>query len=66
MNRPLIETLAATPPVATGGLILLGVSLANWVMVLTAIYTLFLIIDKLPTVMERIKQFYRWVKEYRL
>lgn len=63
MKQGTTEALVAAPPIATGSLVLFGVPLASWVILLTAVYTLFLIIDKFPTVIERFKQLYRWIKE---
>ena len=63
MKQATTEALWAAPSVTTGGLILFGVSLSNWVVILTAVYTIFLIIDKLPTVINRVHQLIRWVKE---
>jgi hypothetical protein len=62
MKNGTTEALWASPPIATGGLVLLGVTLNNWVIILTLIYTLFLIVDKLHTVIERIKQFRAWLR----
>ena len=45
------EAVKAAPPITVGGLTMLGVSLSEWVLILTAIYTLlqihFLLRDKL-------------------
>ncbi len=49
------ELVRAAPPVGVGGLTLWGVSINEWLIVLTIIYTLFLIIDKFPTVLTRLK-----------
>lgn len=62
MKTGTTEALWASPPIATGGLVLFGVTLSNWVIILTLVYTIFLIVDKLPTVIERVKQFRAWVK----
>lgn len=62
MKTGTTEALWASPPIATGGLVLFGVPLASWVIILTAVYTIFLIIDKLPTVIERLKTFNTWLK----
>ena len=56
------DTLLATPPVAAGGLLLAGIQLSDWVMIGTAIYTLFLIIDKIPNVTQRLREFIHWIK----
>lgn len=45
-----METLKATPPITVGGLTLFGVGLSDWVLLLTAVYTIlqigFLVRDK--------------------
>jgi len=45
-----LETLRAAPPITVGGLTLFGSSLEDWVLILTALYTVlqigFLIRDK--------------------
>lgn len=63
MKSGTTEALWATPPVAVGGLTLFGIALSQWVVILTAIYTIFLIVDKLPTVIERGRQLIRWIKQ---
>ena len=57
------EMAVATPPVSVTGLTVVGVPLSEWVLFLTAIYTIFLIVDKLPTVAQRILSALTWVKE---
>lgn len=51
------EVMASTPPLAAGGLVLFGVSLSSWVLVLTAVYTIILIIDKAPVLVRRLMAF---------
>ena len=58
------ETAQAVPPVGVGGLTLWGYGLSEWVLVLTAIYTLFLIIDKLPAVATRVSNLIDWIKDH--
>lgn len=58
-----IEAVKAAPPLGVAGLTIFGVSVADWAMLLTILYTLFLLIDKLPIVLERLRQFRRWLKE---
>ena len=53
------EPVLAAPPVGVAGLSLFGVGLSDWVLLLTLIYTIFLIIDKLPTVIARVVMAYR-------
>lgn len=48
--------------VGAAALTLGGVALSQWVITLTAIYTIFLIIDKLPVVIRRIREAYHWCK----
>lgn len=55
------EALKAVPPLGVGGLSLCGLELQQWVVVLTLIYTVFLLIDKFPTVIDRLKQFWAWI-----
>lgn len=56
------EVVAAVPPLGVGGLSLAGVGLNDWVLILTAIYTVFLIVDKLPTVLQRIRDLLRKIR----
>jgi hypothetical protein len=65
MKATLFEATKASPAVGPAGLTLMGVPLPEWIMVGSAIYTLFLIIDKVPTVIHRCRQFVRWVKGFR-
>ena len=56
MSRETVnEALRAAPPVGVGGLTLWGMNLNEWVLILTCIYTLFLIIDKLFSIWEKYK-----------
>jgi len=57
------EVARAAPPVSVGGLTLWGFPLSEWVLILTAIYTLFLIIDKIPSVFFRLRTVYRKLKK---
>ena len=56
------DAIMATPPVGVGVLSLAGIPLAQWVVILTAIYTIFLIIDKLPIVIKRVQQLVAWLR----
>lgn len=40
-KQHLTDAITASPPVAVGGMTLLGYPLSDWVMLLTAVYTLF-------------------------
>lgn len=62
MTTHAADMALATPPVAVGGLVLFGVALSNWALILTVVYTVFLLIDKAPVVIDRIKTFASWVK----
>lgn len=57
-----VEAIKAAPPVGVAGLTVFGVAISDWAVVLTILYTAFLLIDKLPTVIERFRQFHRWLK----
>lgn len=56
------DAYLAAPPTGVTIVTLWGVSLQDWVYVVTAVYTLFLIIDKLPSVMEKVGQLYRRIR----
>ncbi len=57
-----IEAAKAAPAIGVGGLTLFGFPLNDVVLVLTLIYTIFLLIDKLPAVWGRLRQFADKVK----
>jgi hypothetical protein len=57
MQQKITEVLSAAPPLAAGSLVLFGVPLASWVLMLTAVYTIFLIIDKAPVIIDRLLAF---------
>lgn len=57
-----VEAIKAAPPVGVAGLTVFGVAISDWAVVLTILYTSFLLIDKLPTVIDRFRQFTRWLK----
>lgn len=59
------EALRAAPPVGVGGLTFLGIYLNEWVLLATLVYTLFLIVDKLPVVFERLRSLCLFVKKWR-
>lgn len=50
------EAILASPPMGVAGLSVMGIPLAEWVYILTIVYTIFLIIDKLPVVHQRFIQ----------
>lgn len=58
------ESLQALPPVGVAGLTLWGIGLSDWVLMLTAVYTIFLLVDKLPVILSRIAQLYRCVRDW--
>lgn len=58
------DVALAAPPVSIGTLTLCGIPLAQWVLILTAIYTIFLIIDKLPAVWRVFVSIYNWVRRH--
>jgi hypothetical protein len=57
------ETLKATPPVAVGVTTLWGMPLAEWAQIAAIVWTVFLLIEKAPTVWLRLQEFYRWIKK---
>lgn len=62
-HESIIEAIKAAPPVGVAGLTLGGVPLSDVVVLLTGLYTVFLIIDKLPTMFRRWAQLVAWVKD---
>lgn len=62
-TESIIEAAKAAPPITVGGLTFLGIALADWVLMGSALYTLFLLIDKFPVVVARIERGCAWVKE---
>ncbi len=57
------EVARAAPPAGMAGLTLWGFPLNEWVLLATLIYTVFLIVDKFPAVIRRIRALGQWVKE---
>ena len=62
-HEALIEAVKAAPPVGITGLSLYGVPLNDIVLVLTGLYTVILLIDKLPTLFKRVRQLGAWIKD---
>lgn len=62
-HESLIEAVKAAPPVGVAGLTLGGIPISDVVVLLTGLYTIFLIIDKLPAVFRRARQLASWIKE---
>jgi hypothetical protein len=48
------EAMKAAPPLSVGGLTLFGYPLSEVVLVLTAIYTIWLIVEKTPKVIDAV------------
>ena len=57
-----IEAAKAAPAIGVGGLTLFGYPLNEVVLVLTLIYTVFLLIDKLPSVLGRFRQLWDFLR----
>lgn len=57
-----IEAAKAAPAIGVTGLTLFGYPLNEVVLVCTLIYTVFLLIDKLPAVLSRFKQLWHFLK----
>ncbi len=58
-----IEVAKALPPIGVGGMVLFGIPVESWLMWASLLWTVFLLIDKFPTVVTRFRDGYRWVKE---
>jgi Phage holin T7 family, holin superfamily II len=48
------EVVKASPAIGVAGMKLFGIVLADWVLILTIVWTLFLIIDKAPSVWDKL------------
>ncbi len=65
MKEHAVDLAKLSPPVGVSGLVVLGVSLSDWALVLTLIYTSICIFDKVfPGVLNRsAKRLWRKIKE---
>lgn len=64
MNHDTIhEAARAAPPMGATALTLWGVPLNEVLIMLTIVYTLFLLVDKFPNVLKRGYEAWRWLKE---
>jgi hypothetical protein len=57
-----IEIVKAAPPAGALGAWLVGITLHEVVLMATLVYTVFLIIEKAPTVIARIVGAWKWLK----
>lgn len=57
------DTLAALPPVSVSGWVVLGLPIADWIVVLTLMYTLMVVINQVPNFLARLREFRAWIKE---
>lgn len=62
MTEHIKDTVMAAPPVSVGALTMWGVPLSEWILLLTAVYTVFLIIDKLPAVLRTLRDGWRFLR----
>lgn len=58
----LSEAGKAAPPLSVGGLTLFGIPLPDVVMVMTLIYTIWVIIEKTPKVLDALVNLYRRIR----
>jgi hypothetical protein len=64
MQTPaLVEIAKSAPPAGAVVAYVAAVPLATWVQIATLIWTIFLIIEKLPVIVDRIRSFHKWLKE---
>jgi hypothetical protein len=61
-DEVLHEVVRASPPVSVGGMALWGVQIEQWLILLTIVYTIFLIIDKSPNVIARLRALWKWLR----
>lgn len=57
------ETVKAVPPVTAGAAILASVPLATWVQIAALVWTLMLIIEKVPVIIQRCISLYNIIKK---
>lgn len=63
-KHSLVDPVMAAPPVSTGILTIFGVPLSDWALLLSILCSIFLLIDKLPAVVTRLRAFYNLLKNY--
>lgn len=61
-HEALQEAARAAPPLGATGLTLWGVPLNEVLILLTIVYTLFLLVDKFPVVVKRVRSAWLWLK----
>lgn len=61
-----IDAILATPPVSAGAALFMGLSLSTWVGIATLVYTLVLLIVKLPALLQALKTLRTWIKNRRI
>lgn len=67
MKEHAIDAILATPPGAVGAaVVFLGMSLSTWVALLTILYTVILIVVKMPAMVQAVRKLIRWVKNRRI
>lgn len=54
-NTTMSDIVQVTPAVSVGSMVFLGVSVNDWVLILTAIYTLLMILKTLPASIKSIR-----------
>lgn len=63
MQSPVaVEVAKSAPPAATVVAYFASIPLAYWVQIATLIWTIFLIIEKLPVVIARFRDFNAWLR----
>lgn len=53
------EAIKAAPPLSVGGLTFFGYPFSEFVLLLTAVYTIWLIVEKTPKVLDALGNIYR-------
>lgn len=62
MTAPVVELAKSAPPAGAVVAYFAAVPLATWVQIATLVWTIFLIIEKLPVIIERMRQFNAWLR----
>jgi len=61
----LVEAAKAAPPLGVAGFTMFGLPVSDVVLLLTGLYTCFLLIEKFPTIIQRFTSLAAWLKEKR-
>jgi hypothetical protein len=55
------DAVLATPPAGAAAAVFMGMSLSTWVATLTILYTVIMIVVKLPSMIQAVQTLRRWI-----